>query len=96
MMTLRLCEDTTETAEWRGRLVTCTEKVQKEKANGTAVHMGVHPSRVVITRLMLDKAAEKILEGQAWSRPVGRKEGKHKRGTTEKMQGEKNLMHNVH
>lgn len=58
--------------------------------------MGVHPSRVVIIRLTLDKAAEKILEGQARSRPVGREEGKHKRGTTEKMQGEKNLMHDIH
>lgn len=35
--------------------------------------MGIHPSRVVITRLTLDKAAEKILEGQARSRPVGRR-----------------------
>ena len=31
------------------------EQVQREKANGTAVHVGIHPSKVVITRLKLDK-----------------------------------------
>ena len=32
-----------------------TEPVQREKADGTAVHVGIHPSKVVITRLKLDK-----------------------------------------
>jgi large subunit ribosomal protein L26e len=38
------------------------EWVQREKANGTTVHVGIHPSKVVITRLKLDKDRKKILE----------------------------------
>ncbi|KAK7820925.1 hypothetical protein U0070_025983 [Myodes glareolus] len=38
------------------------EQVQQEKANGTAVHAGIHPSKAVLTRLKLDKDWEKILE----------------------------------
>lgn len=38
------------------------KQVQQEKANGTAVHAGIHPSKVVLTRLKLDKDCEKILE----------------------------------
>ena len=30
------------------------ERVQREKANGTTVHVSIHPSKVVITRLKLD------------------------------------------
>lgn len=42
-----------------------TKQVQWEKANGTAVHVGIHPSKVVITRLKLDKDRKKILEWKA-------------------------------
>ena len=35
--------------------------MQWEKANGPTVHVGTHPSRVVITRLKLDKDHKKIL-----------------------------------
>ncbi|KAH0502122.1 60S ribosomal protein L26 [Microtus ochrogaster] len=38
------------------------EQVQQEKANGTAVHSSIHPSKVVLTRLQLDKDCKKILE----------------------------------
>ncbi|XP_036055880.1 60S ribosomal protein L26-like [Onychomys torridus] len=37
------------------------ERVQREKANGTTVHVGIHTSKVVITRLKLDKDRQKIL-----------------------------------
>ncbi|CAO2608149.1 60S ribosomal protein L26 [Lemmus lemmus] len=43
------------------------ERVQREKANGTTVHVGIHPSKVVITRLKLDKERKKILERKAKS-----------------------------
>lgn len=38
------------------------EQVQQEKANGIAVHAGIHSSKVVLTRLKLDKDCKKILE----------------------------------
>ncbi|XP_026366764.4 60S ribosomal protein L26-like 1 [Ursus arctos] len=38
---------------YRKKYVIYIERVQREKANGTAVHVGIHPSKVVITRLNL-------------------------------------------
>ncbi|KAL7623898.1 60S ribosomal protein L26A [Parahypoxylon ruwenzoriense] len=38
------------------------ERVTREKASGQSVPLGVHPSKVVITKLKLDKDRENILE----------------------------------
>ncbi|KAB0344115.1 hypothetical protein FD754_021041 [Muntiacus muntjak] len=62
------------------------EPVQQEKANGATVHVGIHPSKVVITRLKLDKDCKKILKRKAKSRQVGKEKGKYKEETIEKMQ----------
>ncbi|XP_006894684.1 PREDICTED: 60S ribosomal protein L26-like [Elephantulus edwardii] len=62
------------------------EVVQREKANGTTVHVDIHPSKVVITRLKLDKDRKKILERKAKSRQVGKEKGKYKEELIEKMQ----------
>ncbi|XP_027375742.1 60S ribosomal protein L26-like 1 [Bos indicus x Bos taurus] len=65
------------------------ERVQREKADGTTVHVGLHPSSlyaVVITRLKLDKDRKKILERKAKSRQVGKEKGKYKEELIEKMQ----------
>uniref|UniRef100_A0A8C3U2Y5 Ribosomal protein L26 like 1 n=1 Tax=Catharus ustulatus TaxID=91951 RepID=A0A8C3U2Y5_CATUS len=43
-------------------------------------------SKVVITRLKLDKDRKKILERKAKSRQVGKEKGKYKEETIEKMQ----------
>ncbi|KAB0363435.1 hypothetical protein FD754_007591, partial [Muntiacus muntjak] len=43
-------------------------------------------AQVVITRLKLDKDRKKILERKAKSRQVGKKKGKYKEETLEKMQ----------
>ena len=40
---------------YRRKYGICSERVQREKANGTALCVGIHPSKVVITRLKLDK-----------------------------------------
>uniref|UniRef100_A0A8C2ME81 Large ribosomal subunit protein uL24 n=1 Tax=Cricetulus griseus TaxID=10029 RepID=A0A8C2ME81_CRIGR len=71
---------------YRKKYVTYIERVQREKANGTTVHVGIHPSKVVITRLKLDKDRKKILERKAKSRQVGKEKGKYKEETIEKMQ----------
>jgi len=34
----------------------------REKANGATVNIGVHPSKVVVTKLKLDKDRKSILE----------------------------------
>ncbi|CAO2608696.1 60S ribosomal protein L26 [Lemmus lemmus] len=61
-------------------------QVQREKANGTTVHVGIHPSTVGITRIKLDKDRKKILERIVKSRQVGKEKDKFKEETIEKMQ----------
>nr|XP_012804181.1 60S ribosomal protein L26-like [Jaculus jaculus] len=70
---------------YRKKYVIFNEQVQREKANGTTVHVSIHPSKVVITRLKLDKGCKKILEWKAKSRQVGKEKGKYKEETLEKM-----------
>ncbi|ERE72482.1 60S ribosomal protein L26-like [Cricetulus griseus] len=48
-------------------------------------YKGIHPSKVVITRLKLDKHPKKILKRKAKCRQVGKEKGKHKEETIEKM-----------
>lgn len=38
------------------------ERVVREKSNGQSVPLGIHPSKVVITKLKLDKDRENLLE----------------------------------
>uniref|UniRef100_H0XJP0 KOW domain-containing protein n=1 Tax=Otolemur garnettii TaxID=30611 RepID=H0XJP0_OTOGA len=60
---------------YRKKYVIYIERVQREKANDTTVHVGIHPSKVVITRLR-----------KAKSHQVGKEKGKYKEETIEKMQ----------
>ncbi|XP_036850961.2 ribosomal protein uL24-like isoform X2 [Manis javanica] len=71
---------------YRKKYVIYIERVQRETANSTTVHVGIHPSKVVITRLKLDKDWKKILEHKAKSRQVGKEKGKYKEELIEKMQ----------
>ena len=64
---------------YRKKYVIYIERVQREK-------VVIHPSKVVITRLKLDKDRKKILERKAKSRQVGKEKGKYKEETIEKMQ----------
>ena len=52
------------------------ERIQREKANGAAVHVGIDASKVVIVKLKIDKDRKRILERKARSRQVTDK-GKH-------------------
>ncbi|CAG5133647.1 unnamed protein product [Candidula unifasciata] len=56
------------TQVYRKKFVIYIERVQREKANGTTVHVGIHPSKVVIVKLKLDKDRKNILERKAMSR----------------------------
>lgn len=59
MMKFRLFEDTTQGSNgkvvqvYRKKCAIYTELVEREKTNGTTVHVGIHPSKVVTTRLKL-------------------------------------------
>ena len=50
------------TSVYRLKYVIHIERIAKEKSNGTSVPMGIAPSKVMITKLKLDKDRENILE----------------------------------
>merc|ERR1712168_225405 len=61
---------------YRKKFVVHIERIQREKANGASVHVGIHPSKVVIIKLKMDKDRKRILERKARSRDKSDK-GKH-------------------
>merc|ERR1712193_80883 len=49
-------------AVYRKKWVLHIERVQREKANGATVSVGIRPSKVEIVRLKMDRDRKKILE----------------------------------
>ncbi|WP_348257534.1 50S ribosomal protein L24, partial [Salmonella enterica] len=60
---------------WK-KYVIYIERVQLVKAYVTTVHVGIHPSKVVITRQKLHKDLNKNLERKAKTRQLGKENGK--------------------
>nr|QAA11218.1 ribosomal protein L26 [Pseudellipsoidion edaphicum] len=50
------------TAVYRKKFVIHIDRINREKANGATVNVGIHPSKVVITKLKTNKARKAILE----------------------------------
>lgn len=49
------------TSVYRLKYLVHIERVTREKSNGQSVPIGIHPSKVVVTKLKLDKDRENIL-----------------------------------
>ncbi|KAK5947310.1 60S ribosomal protein L26A [Knufia obscura] len=49
------------TSVYRLKYLVHIERVSREKSNGQSVPIGIHPSKVVVTKLHLDKDRENIL-----------------------------------
>ncbi len=47
---------------YRKKFVIHIDRITREKANGATVNVGIHPSKVIITKLKLDKDRKNILE----------------------------------
>merc|ERR1712064_20078 len=62
---------------YRKKFVIHIERIQREKANGASVHVGIHPSKVVLIKLKMDKDRKRILERKALSRAKLAEKGKH-------------------
>ena len=64
---------------YRKKFVLHIERVQKEKANGTTVFVGIHPSNVVIMKLKLDNCRRRMLDHRARSKAgqTAGEKGKH-------------------
>jgi len=68
------------TSVYRLKYVVHIERVVKEKSSGQSVPIGVHPSKVVITKLKIDKDRERILERIKAGREIKEKlRGKEKK-----------------
>ncbi|XP_071538062.1 large ribosomal subunit protein uL24 [Panulirus ornatus] len=52
------------------------ERIQREKANGASVYVGIHPSKVCVVKLKMDKDRKKVIEGRATGRAA--RQGKDK------------------
>ncbi|CEM05456.1 unnamed protein product [Vitrella brassicaformis CCMP3155] len=50
------------TQVYRKKWVIHVERVTRDKANGSSVPIGIHPSKVVITKLKLDKDRKALLD----------------------------------
>ncbi|KAI9795410.1 MAG: 60S ribosomal protein L26B [Piccolia ochrophora] len=50
------------TSVYRLKYIIHIERISREKSNGQSVPLGVHPSKVVVTKLKLDKDRESILD----------------------------------
>merc|ERR1712045_529710 len=55
------------------------ERIQREEANGATVNVGIHPSKVVIVKLKMDKDRKNILDRRAKGRAeaLGKDKGKY-------------------
>ncbi|KAK9381996.1 60S ribosomal protein uL24 [Kockiozyma suomiensis] len=53
------------TSVYRLKYIIQVEKLTKDKADGSSVPVSVHPSKVVITKLKLDKDREALLSRKA-------------------------------
>merc|ERR1712043_59365 len=71
---------------YRKKYVVHIERIQREKANGATVHVGIHPSKVVIMKLKLDKDRKRILEHRAHSKRTDGDKGKHTEETIQTME----------
>lgn len=61
---------------YRKKWVIHIERIQREKANGATVSVGIHPSKVEITKLKLDRDRKQILERKAAPKQKDKGKGK--------------------
>merc|ERR1712038_889802 len=64
---------------YRKKFCVYIERIQREKANGASVYVGIHPSKLCIVKLKMDKDRKKILDRRAKGRAeaTGKDKGKY-------------------
>ncbi|XP_069677903.1 large ribosomal subunit protein uL24 [Periplaneta americana] len=64
---------------YRKKFVIYIERIQREKANGASVYVGIHPSKTVIVKLKMDKDRKKIIDRRSKGRlaALGKEKGKY-------------------
>ncbi|URE26959.1 Di-glucose binding within endoplasmic reticulum, partial [Musa troglodytarum] len=61
---------------YRRKWVIHVERITREKVNGATVNVGINPSKVVITKLKLDKDRKALLDRKARGRAADKAKGK--------------------
>merc|ERR1712107_922600 len=64
---------------YRKKFCVYIERIQREKANGASVYVGIHPSKVSIVKLKMDKDRKLIIDRRAKGRveATGKDKGKY-------------------
>ncbi|KAJ1381784.1 Translation protein SH3-like domain superfamily [Sesbania bispinosa] len=60
---------------YRRKWVIHIERITREKVNGSTVNVGIHPSKVVVTKLRLDKDRKSLLDRKAKGRAADKEKG---------------------
>ncbi|XP_018024240.1 60S ribosomal protein L26 [Hyalella azteca] len=63
---------------YRKKGIIYIERIQREKANGATVHIGIHPSNVCIVKLKMTDSRKKLLELKAAGRAAAQGKDKDK------------------
>jgi len=58
---------------YRKRFVIHVERLTRDKANGATINIPIHPSKVVVTKLKLDKDRKRILDRKNRTKPDDKK-----------------------
>ncbi|KAJ4816626.1 60S ribosomal protein L26 [Rhynchospora pubera] len=61
---------------YRKKWVIHVERITREKVNASTVNVGIYPSKVVITKLKLDKDRKALLDRKARGRAADKAKGK--------------------
>jgi len=61
---------------YRRKWVIHVERITREKVNGSTVNVGIDPSKVVVTKLKLDKDRKALLDRKAKGRAADKAKGK--------------------
>merc|ERR1711972_1031098 len=72
---------------YRSKFRIYIERIQREKANGATVNVGIHPSKVTIVNLKMDKDRKAIIDRRAKGRAeaLGKDKGKYTEETANAM-----------
>ncbi|KAK9129684.1 hypothetical protein Sjap_010171 [Stephania japonica] len=71
---------------YRRKWIIHIERITREKVNGSTVNVGINPSKVVVTKLRLDKDRKGLLDRKAKGRALAEKDKGEKFTTDDIMQ----------
>merc|ERR1712005_22887 len=73
-------------ASYRKKWVIHIERITREKTNGATVNVGIDPSKVIVTKLKIDKDRRALLERKKGAKSAEKGKGKFTEAEVEAMQ----------